>query len=82
VHYTTPSTTLVVAWGGHRYIRNERYRNNKVKYEEKERKPHDLLNSFRFELIILASLTPVTDRLLQVLQATKLIEQNLTPGDG
>jgi len=46
----------VIAWGCHRYIRNERYRSNKVKYEEKERKPHDLLN--------LASLTPVTDRWL------------------
>jgi len=31
------------------YIRNERCRNNKVKYEEEKRKPHDLLNSFRFE---------------------------------
>ena len=48
---TTPSTTLglVIAWGCHRYVRNERYRNNKIKYEEKERKPQDPLNSFRLE---------------------------------
>jgi hypothetical protein len=46
---TIPSTTLVIAWGCHRYIRNEMCRSNKVKYEEKEGKPHDLLNSFRSE---------------------------------
>jgi len=34
---TTPSTTI--AWGCH----------SKVKYEEEEIKPCDLLNSFRFE---------------------------------
>jgi len=43
---TTPSTTL---WGCHRYTGDERCRNNKVTYEEKERKPHDLSNSYRFE---------------------------------
>jgi hypothetical protein len=32
---TAPSTTLVIAWGCHRYIRNERCRSNKVKYREK-----------------------------------------------
>jgi hypothetical protein len=46
---TTPSTTLVIAWGCHRYTKNERCRNKKVKYEEKEGELHDLLNSFRFE---------------------------------
>jgi hypothetical protein len=28
---TTPSTTLVIAWGCHRYTKNERCRNKKVK---------------------------------------------------
>jgi hypothetical protein len=28
---TIPSTTLVIAWGCHRYIRNEMCRSNKVK---------------------------------------------------
>jgi len=47
---TTPSTTLVIAWAQcHRYTRDERCRNKKVKYEEKKRKPHDLSNSYRFE---------------------------------
>jgi hypothetical protein len=32
---TAPSTTLVIALGCHRYIRNERCRSNKVKYSEK-----------------------------------------------
>ena len=49
---TIPCTTVVIAWGCPRYIRNERCRSNKVKYEEKERKPHSLLNSFRFEMLI------------------------------
>lgn len=44
---TTPRTTLVIAWGCKRYIRNERCRSNKVKYEEKEGRPHDILNRFR-----------------------------------
>jgi hypothetical protein len=42
---TIPSTTLVIAWGCHRYIRNKRCRSNKVKYEEKEGKPHNLLST-------------------------------------
>jgi len=47
---TTPSTTLVIAWAQcHRYTRDERCRNKKVKYEEKKRKSHDLSNSYRFE---------------------------------
>jgi hypothetical protein len=44
-----PSTTLVIAWGCHRYIRNEMCRGNKVKYKKKEGKSQNLLNSFRSE---------------------------------
>jgi hypothetical protein len=40
---------LVIAWGCHRYIRSERCRSNKVKYEKKEGEPHNLLNGFGFE---------------------------------
>jgi hypothetical protein len=53
---------LVIAWGCHRYIRSERCRSNKVKYEKKEGEPHNLLNGFGFEWIILASLMQVTNK--------------------